>query len=89
MNQLFADHGFEQYLSSKCDRNLSYETEDHLHRAFCCTTRLYRYVDRATDEEVAFIAEITKSGSLVPDKRIIISIFIEGVVYHHAFTPHR
>lgn len=89
MNQLFADHNFDQYLASDCERNLSYETEDIVHRVFCCTTRLYRYVDRTTNEEVAYTAEITKSGSSVPHKRIVMSLFIGGVVYYHAFRPHR
>jgi hypothetical protein len=88
MDQLFVDHGFEQYLSSQCDRNLSYETEDVMHRVFCCTTRLYRYVDRTTNEEVASTAEITKAGSSTPYKRIITSLFIGGILYYHLFRPH-
>jgi hypothetical protein len=87
MDRLFVDNSFTELLPL-CDRTVTYETDDLMHRVFCCTTRLCHYVDRTTNEEIAYIAEITKSGSSVPDKRIILRLLIGTVLYYHNFQPH-
>jgi hypothetical protein len=87
MDRLYTENGFDTLIPS-CTVMKIYETPSAMHRAFCCTQRMFRYVDPTCNEEVAIIVEITKTGYTTPSKRIITKLLIGTVIYRHEFVPH-
>jgi len=82
IGELFRENNFVERIPL-CDKTLVYETPE-AHAVFCCRQRLYRYVDRTLDEEIAIMAHITYANGREP-KDIIIKLLIGGTIYRHDF----
>jgi hypothetical protein len=83
---LFAEHNFDQRIALSREWVI-YETP-LMHATFCCHQRLCRYIELATDEEIATIAHVTYPDGHKPPKRVITELIIGNVIYLHEFHPH-
>jgi hypothetical protein len=86
MDRLYDEHHFAERLVNCVETAIS--VTERMHAAFCCNMQVSRYVDTATNEEIAIIATITYAGNRKPPKRTVTKLVIGYVIYRHELRHH-